>query len=56
MEDALKHFKGVDRTIVGFEGLEAAQNAINTNDKKDAFASDFKFLSKLWDLCHLIIF
>ncbi len=49
MEDALKHFKGVDRTIVGFEGLEAAQNAINTNEKKDAFARDFKFLSKLWE-------
>ncbi|WP_430934010.1 type I restriction endonuclease subunit R [Saccharicrinis sp. 156] len=49
MKDALSHFNGVDRTIEGFEGLEAAQNAINTDDKKDAFAKDFKFLAKLWE-------
>jgi type I restriction enzyme R subunit len=49
MEDALSHFEGVDRTIDGFEGLEAAQNAINTNEKKDAFAKDFRFLAKLWE-------
>lgn len=49
MENTLRHFTGVDRTIVGFEGLEAAQNAINTNEKKDAFAQDYKYLSKLWE-------
>ncbi|PJE45015.1 MAG: DEAD/DEAH box helicase [Flavobacterium sp.] len=49
MEKALLHFKGIDQTIVGFEGLELAQNAINTDDKKDAFAKDFKYLSKLWE-------
>ncbi|SIN66249.1 type I restriction endonuclease subunit R [Algoriphagus halophilus] len=49
MRDTLSHFEGVDRTIVGFEGLEAAQNAIRTDEKKDAFAKDFKFLSKLWE-------
>ncbi|MCW7493561.1 type I restriction endonuclease subunit R [Leptospira sp. 2 VSF19] len=49
MKDALSHFPNVDRTIEGFEGLEAAQNAINTNEKKDAFANDFKFLSNLWE-------
>ncbi len=49
MVDALKHFEGVDRTLDGFEGLEAAQNAINTDDKKDAFAKDFKYLAKLWE-------
>jgi type I restriction enzyme R subunit len=49
MSDALAHFNGVDRTIDGFEGLEAAQNAIKTEDKKDAFAKDYKFLSKLWE-------
>ena len=47
--DALSHFEGVDRSIEGFEGLEAAQNTINTNEKKDAFARDFKHLSKLWE-------
>lgn len=49
MRDTLGHFTGVDRSLEGFEGLEAAQNAINTDKKKDAFASDFKYLSKLWE-------
>ena len=49
MEDALAHFTGVDRTLEGFEGLEAAQNAINNDEKKDAFAADFKYLAKLWE-------
>lgn len=49
MRVTLAHFEGVDRTLGGFEGLEAAQNAINTDEKKDAFASDYKYLSKLWE-------
>ena len=49
MEDCLKHFPGVDRTVEGFEGLEAAQQAIPTPEHKDAFARDYKFLSKLWE-------
>lgn len=49
MADALSHFEGVDKTIEGFEGLEAAQQAIATDEKKDAFAQDFKYLSKLWE-------
>lgn len=49
MEKALLHFEGVDRTIEGFEGLEAAQNAIKDDKKKDAFAQDYKYLSKLWE-------
>ncbi|MFC4633345.1 type I restriction endonuclease subunit R [Dokdonia ponticola] len=49
MRDAISHFKDVDRTIQGFEGLEAAQNAIGNNEKKDAFAKDYKYLSKIWE-------
>jgi len=49
MEKALSHFIGIDKTIDGFEGLELAQNAINTDDKKDAFAKDYKYLSRLWE-------
>ena len=49
MADTLAHFAGVDRTIEGFEGLEAAQNDISTDEKKDAFALDFKYLAKLWE-------
>lgn len=49
MKDALSHFDGVDRTLEGFEGLEAAQNVIKTDEAKDAFAKDYKYLSKLWE-------
>tara|TARA_Y100001954_G_C15828199_1_gene613329 strand:- start:3259 stop:6213 length:2955 start_codon:yes stop_codon:yes gene_type:complete len=49
MENCLRHFPGVDRMVEGFEGLEAAQQCINTNEKKDKFAIDYKFLSKLWE-------
>ena len=49
MKEALAHFAGVDRTLEGFEGLEAAQDAIKTNEQKDAFAKDYKYLSKLWE-------
>lgn len=49
MKDALSHFTGVDRSIQGFEGLELAQNAIRTDEQKDAFAKDYKFLAKLWE-------
>ncbi|MFV1883031.1 MAG: type I restriction endonuclease subunit R [Balneola sp.] len=49
MEKALSHFSGVDRELKGFEGLEAAQQAINTDDKKDKFAQDYKRLSKIWE-------
>ena len=46
---ALAHFDGVDRTLEGFEGLEAAQNAINSDEKRDAFARDYVYLAKLWE-------
>ncbi|MFT4806226.1 MAG: type I restriction enzyme R subunit, partial [Psychroserpens sp.] len=49
VKETLSHFDGVDRTIDGFEGLEAAQNAIGSNEKKDAFARDYKYLSKIWE-------
>ena len=47
--DALKHFDGVDRTLAGFEGLQIAQECINTNEKRDVFAKDYVYLSKLWE-------
>ncbi|WP_018477018.1 type I restriction endonuclease subunit R [Pontibacter roseus] len=49
MADCLRHFEGVDRTMDGFEGLEAAQDAIRTVEQKDAFAVDYKYLTKLWE-------
>ena len=49
MADALAHFPEVDRTVDGFEGLEAAQNCINDDEKRDAFARDYTFLAKIWE-------
>ncbi|WP_069660687.1 type I restriction endonuclease subunit R [Arcticibacter eurypsychrophilus] len=49
IEKTLMHFGDLDRTITGFDGLEAAQNVINTDEKKDAFAKDFKYLANLWE-------
>ena len=49
MSDCVAHFPAVDRTIEGFEGLEAAQNCINNDEKRDAFAKDYMFLQKLWE-------
>lgn len=49
MEKCLNHFENVDRNKEGFEGLEAAQNAISSDEKRDAFAKDFSILSKLWE-------
>ena len=49
MNTCLAHFFGVNRTILGFEGLQQAQDCINTNEKRDAFAKDFSTLSKLWE-------
>jgi type I restriction enzyme, R subunit len=49
VESCLSHFPGVDRTIEGFEGLEAAQECINSDDLKDEFAKDYVYLGKLWE-------
>ena len=49
MANTLAHFEGVDRTIEGFDGLQAAQDAIDTNEKRDAFASDYRQLANIWE-------
>lgn len=49
MAKALAHFPGVDRTLVGFEGLEAAQEHLGTNDLRDSFAADYSALTKIWE-------
>ncbi len=49
MEQTLNHFNGVDRSVDGFEGLSQAQDKINTNEKRDAFAKDYVALSKVWE-------
>ena len=49
MANNLAHFEGVDRTIEGFYGLQAAQDAIDTNEKRDEFASDYRQLANIWE-------
>lgn len=49
VKKCLSHFFNIDRNVIGFEGLQAAQDCINTNEKRDAFAKDFSSLSKLWE-------
>ena len=49
MANNLAHFEGVDRTIEGFDGLQAAQDAIDTNEMRDAFASDYRQLANIWE-------
>ncbi|OSZ79039.1 DEAD/DEAH box helicase [Chitinophagaceae bacterium IBVUCB1] len=46
---ALSHFGDVDKNIDGFDGLSLAQDRINSNDKRDAFARDYVSLSKVWE-------
>ncbi|MDP8299191.1 MAG: type I restriction endonuclease subunit R [Candidatus Tantalella remota] len=45
----LMHFPNVDRGIEGYEGLLLAQECVNTNTKRDDFAKDYSYLSKLWE-------
>ncbi|MEM7373907.1 MAG: type I restriction endonuclease subunit R [Bacteroidota bacterium] len=49
VQSSLAHFEAADRQLEGFEGLEAAQNCINSDEKRDEFAKDYVFLSKLWE-------
>lgn len=49
MQKCLIHFPDIDRNILGFEGLQKAQDCINSNEKRDAFAKDFSGLTKLWE-------
>jgi type I restriction enzyme R subunit len=49
MDKCLSYFYGVDRTVEGWEGLMAAQEALPTNTEKDAFGADFRVLCRAWE-------
>lgn len=49
VQKCLQYFAGVDRSLTGYEGLIAAQDCIPNNETRDAFASDFSILSKIWE-------
>ena len=48
LQKCLDFFPGVDRTVVGFDGIMAAQECLPTNEKRDQFAATFGVLNKLW--------
>lgn len=49
IQKCLAYFAGVDRSVEGYEGLIAAQDCIPNNDLRDAFASDFSILARIWE-------
>ena len=49
MEKCLSHFAGMDRSVEGFEGLQAAQDCIKSDEARDAFARDYSIITKLWE-------
>lgn len=49
LKKCLSYFMGVDRTVVGWEGLLAAQECLPTNKEKDAFGADYRLLNREWD-------
>lgn len=51
IQDCLDFFPGVDRTIGGFAGLEAAQECLRDEKVKLQFCAHFKRLHKAWEVC-----
>lgn len=49
MDKCISYFRGVDRTVEGWEGLVAAQEALPTNKEKDAFGADYRVLNRVWE-------
>lgn len=49
MEKCLKYFKGIDRSIGGYEGLIEAQQCLPNNKIRDEFAAEYSALSRLWE-------
>ena len=49
MQECLSFFPGVDRTIGGWEGLQAAQQCLKDDKTKTDFAKHFSRLSKAWE-------
>ncbi|HSH05762.1 MAG TPA: type I restriction endonuclease subunit R [Anaerolineae bacterium] len=49
MDRCLAYFPDVDRTVSGYEGLEAAQERLRDDDIRDEFRADYSVLGRLWD-------
>jgi type I restriction enzyme R subunit len=49
VQKCLAYFKGIDRTVTGYEGLIEAQECLPDDDARDDFAADYSYLSKFWE-------
>lgn len=49
IDQCLTHFHGINRTMAGYEGLLLAQECINTDEKRDAFAADYDLVANIWE-------
>lgn len=49
IQKCLSFFPGLDRSIGGYEGLEAAQQCLPNNDKRDQFAGEYTVLARIWE-------
>lgn len=49
MQKCIAYFKGVDRTVGGYEGLSAAQQCLPNNETRDRFAEDYSVLGRIWE-------
>ena len=49
MQHCLAFFPGIDRAVSGYEGLLAAQQCLPNNAVRDAFASEYNVLGRLWE-------
>ena len=49
IQKCLAYFQGVDRSISGYEGLQAAQECLPNNKIRDQYAADTSHLMRLWE-------
>ena len=49
VQTCLAFFGGVDRTVGGYEGLLAAQQALPNNEVRDKFAAAYSVLGTIWE-------
>ena len=49
IQKCLLYFQGVDRSISGYEGLQAAQECLPNNKIRDQYAADTSYLMRLWE-------
>ena len=49
MQKCVAYFRGVDRTVGGYDGLSAAQQCLPDNERRDKFAADYSVLGRIWE-------